>query len=755
MQKDLSQERQKLALLRIISEMVECPAGTFMMGSPESEYGRNIYRNGCDYEKQHKVAITSCFKIGMFPVTVDLYEAITRESQFVGKNKGNNPICDVSYDEAREFCLKLNSLIEFIFPELGRLIPEDYRFDLPTEAQWEYACRAGSVAAFNSNENIVVPKNENDIEANSFVQKLAWYSGSQISPWIADLIREKWLNYYEKTEMPQRFQDIQNERWAGICNVVSPVGQLEPNAWGIYDMHGNVREWVRDEYISICNYSCDNAIDPEGDGEGDWHILRGGCHTDRVECCRSAARYFIKKDNELFKSCGFRIALVSEVSGPEKRMLDALRLKAQERESRIINEHGARRTLISALNNNKSIFTIKRLMGVDGAIQPNLPHESFEGFCDTPLTAAAGSTSHPEIIKMLVKAGENLHDRNEDGYNPLQCAAFFNNNLDVLKALLKVSSKEDFYAICRSDESEDALHLALLQNPNTEMIKALIDYDPNPLKDKDYFTKLLSFVAAHKHFNVNPNFNETVDFLIEKGAEINKTVKEYKNRRAYIYDSALFEAIRYNEIEAVKKLLDCGADVNQTIEGENGTITPLMACLEINREASKVIPFMQFLLENGADAFAINNYGYNVAMLAAKKGALEELEFLVEYNKELLFSVNQSVMFNVLNNCVINHKNDERNKEYCKIICLLHKSGVNININDSYGQNIIVNALKLYNIHVADWLIGYMNSEKIIFSEEEAENIKIDIATYWGTSDNDKVFLLDMFDFYLKNGNGK
>ena len=136
MQKDLSQERQKLALLRIISEMVECPAGTFMMGSPESEYGRNIYRNGCDYEKQHKVAITSCFKIGMFPVTVELYEAITRESQFVGKNKGNNPICDVSYDEAREFCLKLNSLIEFIFPELGKLIPEDYRFDLPTEAHW-------------------------------------------------------------------------------------------------------------------------------------------------------------------------------------------------------------------------------------------------------------------------------------------------------------------------------------------------------------------------------------------------------------------------------------------------------------------------------------------------------------------------------------------------------------------------------------------------------------------------------------------
>ncbi len=130
----------------------------------------------------------------------------------------NHPVRDISYKEAKKFCRKLNSLLDKT-KIAKHLIPDNYHFDLPTEAQWEYACRAGSVAAFNSNENMVVPKNENDIEANSFVQKLAWYSGSQISPWIADLIREKWLNYYEKTEMPQRFQDIQNERWAGICNL--------------------------------------------------------------------------------------------------------------------------------------------------------------------------------------------------------------------------------------------------------------------------------------------------------------------------------------------------------------------------------------------------------------------------------------------------------------------------------------------------------------------------------------------------------
>ncbi len=143
-------------------EMVKCPAGSFMMGSPKNEYGRNIYGVN-DFETQHKVAITQPFLIGKFLITEEQYETIMEEEpiRYYDNRRLNTPVSETTYQEAKGFCEKLNNLLER-FHISDEFIPEDYHFDLPTEAQWEYACRAGTTRAFNSNDNLVALKDEKD-----------------------------------------------------------------------------------------------------------------------------------------------------------------------------------------------------------------------------------------------------------------------------------------------------------------------------------------------------------------------------------------------------------------------------------------------------------------------------------------------------------------------------------------------------------------------------------------------------------------
>ena len=166
----MTNKKLKLALLKIISDMVECPAGSFMMGSLKNEYGRNIYGEVNDFETQHKVAITQPFLIGKFLITEEQYETIMEDEliSYYDSRRHNNPASEITYQEAKDFCEKLNKLIErfYIYNEL---IPDDYHFDLPTEAQWEYACRAGTTRAFNSNDNLVEPIDE--IKPNSFISQ--------------------------------------------------------------------------------------------------------------------------------------------------------------------------------------------------------------------------------------------------------------------------------------------------------------------------------------------------------------------------------------------------------------------------------------------------------------------------------------------------------------------------------------------------------------------------------------------------------
>jgi formylglycine-generating enzyme required for sulfatase activity len=234
-------------------KLVLMPKGTFMMGSPAEEVG------GQDDEQQHQVTISKNYFLGMTEVTQGQYEKVmgTNPSYFQKRvirksDSSMYPVEQVSWDDAVEFCKKLSDLPEE--KAAGRV----YR--LPTEAQWEYACRAGSKSAYSFGASL---KSLGDY---------AWFE----------------RNSDEHTH---------------------PVGEKKPNAWGLYDMHGNVWEWCSDWYG---DYPKVAVSDPTGPIAGELRIQRGGCW--RYTYCRSAYRG--RRDSwSIYNNYGFRVAM----NVPEKK----------------------------------------------------------------------------------------------------------------------------------------------------------------------------------------------------------------------------------------------------------------------------------------------------------------------------------------------------------------------------------------------------------------------------------------------------
>ncbi len=259
----------------IALEMRPITAGTFMMGCPSDELGQSY-----DNRPQHSVTISQNFYIGKYEVTQEQYFAImgTNPSYF-GGNAYNpirptttvkHPVEDVSWDDIASasecFLVKIND-------QLADQIPAGYRFDLPTEAQWEYACRAGTTTSLNNNTNITVASG-----TCPNLSVVGWYKAIS--------------------------EDKTHE-----------VGSKVPNAWGLYDMHGNVWEWCKDWYG---NYSSDNITDPVGTASGTYRVMRGGSWYDNPQYCRSAGNritydpiyggYVKPTDKRNF--LGFRLVLV-------------------------------------------------------------------------------------------------------------------------------------------------------------------------------------------------------------------------------------------------------------------------------------------------------------------------------------------------------------------------------------------------------------------------------------------------------------
>ncbi|MBF0376652.1 MAG: formylglycine-generating enzyme family protein [Desulfamplus sp.] len=230
------------------------PAGTFMMGSPADELGRflNSITSGITSHEspQHKVTLTKAYYMQTTEVTQGQWKAIMGSNPSRFSSCGDNcPVEQVSWDDIQEFITKLNAMGQ-----------ETY--ELPTEAQWEYAARAGSTTAF-SNGGMTDPECD---DAN--LDAIGWYCGNSL---------------YETKQVAQKI----------------------PNAWGLYDMHGNVMEFCQDWYAS---YSTFDAIDPVGPAwsMGLGTVIRGGSWIADAIYCRSALRANIYSSNRS-NGVGFRL----------------------------------------------------------------------------------------------------------------------------------------------------------------------------------------------------------------------------------------------------------------------------------------------------------------------------------------------------------------------------------------------------------------------------------------------------------------
>ncbi|MCI0683814.1 MAG: SUMF1/EgtB/PvdO family nonheme iron enzyme [Gemmataceae bacterium] len=229
------------------------PAGRFRMGSPKTEPGHKS-----DEEPQHEVMITKAFYMGAFEVTQEQYqktmEANPAHFQAAVGGGPDFPVEMVWWKDADAFCRKLSEL------PAERAAGRVYR--LPTEAEWEYACRAGSIEAFHFG-----PGDPAD-------QALARYD------WCA-------RNSGQRTH---------------------PVGQLRPNAFGLYDLHGNVMEWCRDWYAEDY-YQWSPAADPPGAAEGIVKVARGSsyCHTAGMGRCAARNESL---PNQSVNYIGFRVFMV-------------------------------------------------------------------------------------------------------------------------------------------------------------------------------------------------------------------------------------------------------------------------------------------------------------------------------------------------------------------------------------------------------------------------------------------------------------
>ena len=228
-------------------EFVLIPAGKFTMGSPETEKDR------IDWETHHEVTINQPFYMGKYDVTQEQYEAVVGNNPSLFKGP-KNPVENVSWDDAQEFCAKLSK-------KTGNAAR------LPTEAEWEYACRAGTTTRFYSGD------------ADSALDGVAWYTGNS-------------------------------------NQTTHTVGMKQANAWGLYDMHGNVWEWCEDWYGE---YAPGAAKDPKGPTTGTLRVLRGGSWGCTSSNCRSANRHWnipVRLYGSQFEGKGFRV--VAEKQRPEE-----------------------------------------------------------------------------------------------------------------------------------------------------------------------------------------------------------------------------------------------------------------------------------------------------------------------------------------------------------------------------------------------------------------------------------------------------
>lgn len=293
--------------------------GTFMMGTSEKDFlryekicreniekGKNrdinraIFENlkVCSrLEKQHEVVITEAFYIAVFPTTQAQWKKINED--------GYNPskyIDDMRPVEQISFNWKKNSELKSFLEILKKFDGEDLIFDIPTEAEWEYACRAGYDTDLNNGKNLA------DLVQDDNLDKLGqyWQNGGGAS----DDFKLSASNLGKAQPGNQKAIAGAHKgllKFHRVNNASAKVGSYLPNDWGLYDMHGNVFEWCKDQFQGD-----DLKINPDGPKDIIYGVLRGGSwNTHAAFYCRSAHRIFHKQGDDPV-SCGFRLILVGK-----------------------------------------------------------------------------------------------------------------------------------------------------------------------------------------------------------------------------------------------------------------------------------------------------------------------------------------------------------------------------------------------------------------------------------------------------------
>lgn len=271
-------------------DMLPIGAGRFTMGSPPWEAGRDLTEG-----PRTRVTITRPFWLGRTLVThaqwtevmaTDLGAQARRAfpghsdvSGFLGDTSGEVAMHYVSWNEAQAFCRRLNE-------RMASALPEGYAFTLPTEAQWEYSCRAGTdEATYAGPLRLLGRANAPDLDP------IAWYAGNSSVGYPGP--------GWDTAEWPEK-------QYPGGVAGPRRVGLRQPNAWGLCDMLGNLQEWCRD--APSPSLPGGSVVDPAGLPGGTDRAVRGGCwHSDPVLCRCAARAWDPAEDRSPF--IGFRVAL--------------------------------------------------------------------------------------------------------------------------------------------------------------------------------------------------------------------------------------------------------------------------------------------------------------------------------------------------------------------------------------------------------------------------------------------------------------